>query len=362
MIDRAHGGNIKQYFQRISSHAHARRLIDFSANINPLGLAPKVKAAIIKNIEGVIHYPEPDSRSLKKSLANFYNTDDHNIAVGNGSIELIYLIPKALKLKKVLITTPTFSEYEFAARLNGSKVLFLPTEEGNDFKLGLHKLKKLIPQVDLVFIGNPNNPTGSHILSEEMLSLIELCQQYRTFLVVDEAFMDFVQVSDRDSLAFSAPRNKILIVLRSLTKFFALPGLRIGYAIANRDLVKRLSNLQYPWNINSLAQAAGEEVLKDRGYMNESREYVIKEKEYLFGRLKNIKGLKTYPPSSNFIFCKLEDWAIKSAQVLNERLLEKGLVVRNCANFRGLNQRFFRVAVRKRAENLKLIMALKEVL
>jgi len=360
MIDRAHGGDIQEYRGEISSYS--RKLIDFSANINPLGFSPKARAAIIRNIDGIIRYPQADSANLKKALGAFCNTDYHNIAVGNGSIELIYLIPKAFKIKKVLIITPTFSEYEFAAKLNGSKIVFLKTEEGDDFKLGLHKLKKLIPKVDLVFIGNPNNPIGAYILLEEMLSVIELCQQCGTFLAVDEVFMDFVETSDRDILASLVPRNKILIVLRSLTKFFALPGLRIGYAISHRDLVKRISELQYPWNINSLAQAVGEEVLEDRGYMNKSREYVVKEKEYLFGRLKNIKGLKTYPPSSNFILCKLEDCAIKSAQVLNEMLLEKGLVVRNCSNFRGLNERFFRVAVRKRAENLKLIMALKEVL
>lgn len=361
MIDRIHGGNIRQYLQG-AWPKNRGGLIDFSANINPLGLSPKVKDAIIKNIQGVVHYPEPDSRSLKKSLGAFLHIDYRNIAAGNGSIELIYLIPKALRLKKVLIISPAFSEYELAARANGVKIIFLPTKEEQDFKIGLTELARLIPEVNLVFLGNPNNPVGSRLSLEELRFLVKRCKKYGTILAVDEVFMDFVPTHDEDSLVFLAPRNKIILVLRSLTKFFALPGLRIGYAIGHRNLVKRISHLQYPWNINSLAQAAAEAVLKDKDYINASREYVAKEKGYLFGRLKSIAGLKVYPPSSNFILCKLEDCAIESAKVLNARLIKKGIVVRNCSNFRGLNQRFFRVAVRRRTENLKLIMAMKEVL
>lgn len=360
MIDKAHGGNIREYLQGTLLFDSA--LIDFSANINPLGLSSKARLTITKNINGLVHYPEPDSKSLKESLAHFYNIDDRNILVGNGSIELVYLIPKAAKANKILIITPTFSEYEFAARANGSEIAFFPTEEGDNFKIGLHNLGQLLPRVDLVFLCNPNNPTGSYLLLEEMLFLVKLCQEYGTLLVLDEVFMDFVRPFDKDALVNLAIRNKRLILLRSLTKFFALPGLRIGYAICHCEWVKRVSSLQYPWNLNSLAQAAGREVLKDKEYVYKSREYVIKEKEYLFDRLKDIKGLKVFSPSSNFILCKLEDCAIKSAEILNEKLIKKRMIVRNCSNFRGLNEKFFRVAVRKRAENLRLITTLREVL
>lgn len=360
MLDRIHGGNIKEYLEGVSSYGH--KLIDFSANINPLGLSPKAQEAVIKNIQGVIHYPEPDSKALKKALGIFWDIGSHNIAVGNGSIELIYLIPRALKLRRVLIITPTFSEYEFAVESNSSKAIFFKTEEEKGFKIDLHQLAKLIPKADSVFLGNPNNPTGGHLSLEEISFLARECKKYGSILIVDEAFMDFVRNPDGESLILEAARNKNLLVLRSLTKFFALPGLRIGYAVGHPNLIKSISGLQYPWNVNSLAQAAAERVLRDKNYINKSREYVTKERRYLFGRLKSINGLRVYSPSSNFIFCKLAGPAIKSAEVLNQNLLKKGMVVRNCSNFRGLDERFFRVAVRRRAENLKLIKALKEVL
>ncbi len=352
--------DIEQYFKNTSSCKC--KVIDFSANINPLGLSPKAKAAIIKNIASVACYPEPYSRSLKKALGDFHGIEQDNLALGNGSIELIYLIPRALKAKRILIVTPTFSEYEFAAESTGAKIIFFKTEESENFKVELYKLQKLLPQVDLVFLGNPNNPTGSCLSAKELRSLARLCARHKTILVIDEAFMDFSKAFDEDSFLQIAPKNRFLLILRSLTKFFALPGLRIGYAAANRDLIRKISDLQYPWNINSLAQIAGQEVLNDRGYISYSREYIAKERAFLFGSLKDIKGLKAFSPASNFIFCKLQECAIKSAKVLNERLVKRGIAVRNCDNFRGLNERFFRVTIKKRDENLKLITALREIL
>ena len=350
MIDRVHGGDVK------------RNIVDFSANINPLGLSPKTKAAITENIAGVVHYPEPGSRSLKKALAAFHNVRQDNLTVGNGSIELIYLIPKALKTKKILIITPTFSEYEFSAKSNGANIIFVKTEESENFRVDLNKLQKLLSRVELIFLGNPNNPTGSCLHAEELSPLVEVCARHKTVLVIDEVFMDFVETCDEDSLLSAAPENKYLLVLRSLTKFFALPGLRLGYAVGHSDLVRKISGLQYPWNINSLAQAAGREALEDSDYMSYSREYIAGEREFLFSGLKDIKGLKAFSPSSNFVLCKLDGCAVKSAKVLNERLVKKGLIIRDCGNFRGLNEKFFRVAVRKRDENNSLIMALKEIL
>lgn len=350
MLDNVHGGDIKSYKLDI---------IDFSANINPFGLSPKTKEAIIKNITKVIHYPEPGSRSLKKAIGVFHGINEANLAVGNGSIELIHLIPRALKAKKVLVITPAFSEYEFASRISGAEVIFFRTNELENFKIDFCRLKKLLSEVDLVFLGNPNNPTGSYLDAEEMSLLIKLCESHKTVLTVDEVFKDFVVTPKKDGFFAHSSKNRFLLVLKSLTKSFALPGLRIGYAIGNRDLIKRISSLQYPWNINSLAQAAGVEALKDADYLDKSREFISGEREFLFNSLKDIKGLKSFPSSSNFILCKLEEYSIKSAKALNKKLIKKGIVVRDCSNFRGLDERFFRVAVRKRDENIKLIKALR---
>ncbi|MBT9146883.1 MAG: Threonine-phosphate decarboxylase [Syntrophomonadaceae bacterium] len=356
MINRAHGGNIRAYEKDSSPGG---KIIDFSANINPLGMSSKVRKALIKNLDALIHYPEPESRHLRKSLASFHHIGYNNLLMGNGSIELIHLIPRALKAKNVLIVTPTFSEYEFAVKSNGARPVFVKTTEREGFKLNNPKVMKFIPGVDLVFLCNPNNPTGSYLCPGEILALLELCTKHRTILVLDEAFMDFVESGDEITMVNEAAKNKFLLVLRSLTKFFALPGLRLGYLIGHRDLVGKISPFQYPWNVNSLAQIAGEEVIKDRSYIRKSKEYILRERRYLFANLKGVEGLKVYPPSSNFILCKLENGKIRKAKNLSQKLTKRGIIIRRGHNFRGLNDRFFRVAVRKRDENIKLISALK---
>jgi len=350
MIDKFHGGDV------------LAGTLDFSTNINPLGLSIKAREAIIKNIPALTSYPQPDSRNLKKALADFHGIKQDNLAIGNGSIELIYLIPRALGLRKVLVITPTFSEYEFAARSSGAKVIFFKNKERDNFNLSLSKLTTYLSRVDSVFLCNPNNPTGLCLSKEEISTLAQLCFKRRTTLAIDEAFMDFVEGSSENNLIPVAAKRRGLIIIRSITKFFALPGLRIGYLVAHRDFISRISGLQYPWNVNSLAQAAGIAVLKDSDYMAQSRRYILEEREFLLNSLKNISGLKTFPPSSNFILCKLEKCALKSAKVLNEKLSVRRIAVRNCANFRGLNEKFFRVGVKKRAENIKLITSLREVL
>lgn len=361
MIDRVHGGDIKRYFGKIPERGRSA-VIDFSANINPLGLSPKAKEAIIKNIAGTACYPEPDSKSLKKALSDFHGIREDSLTTGNGSIELIYLIPKALGSRKALVITPTFSEYEFALRAAGAKIIFFRTREEDGFRPSLDKLKSHLSWADLVFLCNPNNPTGSSLAADELSSLVKACVRHKTILAIDEVFMDFVEGPDEGSLIPRALEKHGLLIIRSLTKFFAMPGLRIGYMIGHRELVRRISRLQYPWNVNSLAQVAGEAVLEDADYMERTRRYVWRERRYLFNALKDIKDIKVFPSTSNFIFCKLEGSIVKSARALNKRLIKKRMMVRNCDNFRGLNKNFFRIAVRRRQENLKLIAALKEAL
>lgn len=353
MIDRIHGGNIRLY---------RKKVIDFSANINPRGLPFRAKEVLLKNLNTLVHYPEPESCELKKALATFHNINQNNILVGNGSIELIHLIPRALKAKNVLIITPTFSEYEFAVRLNSARPIFVKAQEKGDFKIDSADIKKFIPQVNLIFLCNPNNPTGSLIPRSEILAWLDLCKKYNTVLVIDEVFMDFVKDSQNITLVAEAAKHNYLLVLKSLTKFFALAGLRLGYLIAHHDLINKISPCQYPWNVNSLAQIAAKEILKDKDYIKLSKAFILEERNYVFENLKKIKGLKVYYPSANFIFCKLENFKLKDSQKLSKDLLQRGIIIRSCYNFRGLDNRFFRIAVRTRHENKRLVYCLKEIL
>ncbi len=353
MIDRIHGGNIWSY---------RKKVIDFSANINPLGLSPRVKKAILKNIGTLIHYPDPELKDFKNIISAFHNINQSNILVGNGSIELIHLIPRALKARNVLIVGPTFSEYEFAARSSGARPLFVLASEQDDFKIDTRRIKKFIPRADLIFLCNPNNPTGYLIPKSDILNLFDLCKGYNAVLATDEAFMDFVQNDEKITLVTDAVKHNRLLVIRSLTKFFALAGLRLGYLVGQRSIIEHIFKFQYPWNVNSLAQVAAKEVFKDRDYIKLSKSFILKERSFLFENLRKIKGLKVYPSSANFIFCKLESCKLKDSVGLKKKLLKDSIVIRSCPNFRGLDNRFFRIAVRTRSENKRLIFCLKEAL
>lgn len=365
MINRIHGGNIWPYLSAVGGSATGgsnSKIADFSASINPLSLPPTVKGIVTRNIDKLSHYPDPESKGLKIALAKSYNLSTANLLIGNGSIELIYLILQALKPGKVLIPQPTFSEYEFASRINGARILSLRAKENEDFRIDLLRLKKLIPRAELVFLCNPNNPTGSLLPALEVLSLLNLCRKHKAILVVDEVFMDFVPAAKKQTLISEASKDKNLLVLKSLTKFFALAGLRLGYLIGHTKVIDRISGFRHPWNVNSLAQMAGEEALKDKKYIKETGEFMRKERAYLFDNLTRIEDLKVFPATANFFLCKLESARVRDAHDLSKKLIKQGILIRNCYNFRGLNNKFFRLAVRKRKENNRLLIALKEAL
>jgi threonine-phosphate decarboxylase len=322
-------------------------------------LSERVKKIILKNIGALIHYPEADSQVLKNIISSFHNINQSNVLVGNGSIELVHLIPRALKAKNVLIVGPTFSEYEFAARSSGARLFFLLASEQDDFRIDVCRMEKFMPKADLIFLCNPNNPTAFLMPKSDILDLLDLCKGY---MVIDEAFMDFVRGEGKISLATDAVKYNRLLVIRSLTKFFALAGLRLGYLIGQRRIIEHISRFQYPWNVNSLAQIAAREVFKDKDYIKLSQKFILEERDYLFENLRKIKGIRVYSPSANFIFCKLETCNLKDSVRLDKKLLKDGIIIRCCHNFRGLDNRFFRVAVRTRSENKRLISCLKKVL
>lgn len=357
MIDRSHGGNIWQYPGSLR-----RAIVDFSVNTNPLGTAKKIKSSIVRNLDKIDYYPDPESKHLKKGLAKFHRLSSHNFLIGNGSIELIHLIPRALKAKVALIPIPTFSEYEFAVKANNAKCLYVKSIEKNNFKIDISGLMRCIPKADLVFLCNPNNPTGWALERHEILSLLKACKKFNATLVIDEAFMDFVAPHNRIAMDAESVKTKNLLVLRSLTKFFVLPGIRIGYVIGHKDTIDKLSRHTYPWNVNTLAQIIAEEAIDDKQYVARTQSIVPEERAYLYENLNNIRGIRVYPSTANFLLCKLKDARVKNTANLSEGLIARGVLIRNCDNFRGLDDRFFRIAVKNREANIKLIAALRTIL
>lgn len=353
-----HGGNIREAIEQFRPKAGL--ITDFSASINPLGIPESIKKIILKNLDIIMHYPDLDCKHIKNSLSKYLNISEDNLLVGNGSIELIFLITLALRPKKILIPVPTFSEYEKAAKLTGAQPVFLKMHENNNFQIKEGEILRHLESVDLVFLCNPNNPTGFLFKKDTIRSIARECEKKGVYLVVDEVFMDFVKEKNSPTLLKTAPRTKKLLVLRSLTKFFALAGLRLGYMVGNKRLIEKISRFQPPWSVNTLAQLSGSYILSNTQYIKKSLVYMFKERDFLFKELDKIDFLKPYPPTANFIFCKLVNSKINSKKV-SEYCGKRGILIRDCSNFRGLDDAFIRVAVRKRQDNNKLINILKEI-
>lgn len=353
-----HGGNIRGAIRKYK--LAAKDVIDFSASINPLGFPQSLKKIISDNLNIIPNYPDPDCSVLKDSLSRYLGIAKNNLLTGNGSIELIYLIALALKPKRALILTPTFSEYERAVLLSGGKCLFSKTSEENCFEIKIAPILKNLKDIDLVFVCNPNNPTGFLLKKEPLMALVKECEKKRIVLVVDEVFMDFVEEKDKASLLESALKSKYVLALQSLTKFFAISGLRLGSVVGEKGLIQKISSYQPPWSVNSLAQLAGAGILKDSSFIRKSRQYLFEQRRELFNELKGINYLNPYPPSANFIFSKITDGRLTSKQ-LCDYCGKKGILIRDCSNFRGLDNSFIRIAVRKKEENAKLIKVLKQL-
>ena len=352
-----HGGNIEKALGQYSLAEGA--LIDFSANINPLAIPYLVKRAAAKAMDCLSQYPECEYSGLRKDLASFYAVKPQNLLVDNGSVSLIYLIPRALGLKKPLIPIPAFSEYEKAACLSGGEVKFIRSK--TDLSLDINLLLKQLKGKDSLYLANPNNPTSLLVDKKDILRILKEAKDKDVILILDEVFMEFNNSAQEATLIGEAVKSQDLIILRSMTKFFALAGLRLGAAIAHPALIARLKEYQPPWPVNSLAVSTARELLKDKKYIRDSYKLIQEEKTFLYSELSAFKALQVWRPSANFVFCRIRDKR-RTAAGLRNRLAVKGILVRDCSNFRGLDTSFFRVAVRARKENLKLLSSLKEVL
>lgn len=340
-----HGGDVR----RIARDAgrSEREIIDFSANINPLGPPEWLQPLINSQISALQHYPDPHCTDLVKSVAARYGVDREEVIAGNGSTEILYILTRAAEKSSALIPVPSYGDYVKAAMQAGMRVHTIPadTELPGD----------LLTADTAVFIGRPNNPTGT-VCSADSLRILA-SDHPDTLFMVDEAFGDFVE--NFDSLTRQRPAN--VIVLLSLTKIFAIPGLRTGCAVGDARLIHRLLELQPPWSVNTFAQAVSSAALRDHDYVRRTRSYVTGEREKLFAELSSLSGLTVYPGEANFLLAELEPGSI-DAPSLAERMLAHGIAIRVCTSFQGLNERHFRVAVRTSDENARLVAALREEL
>jgi len=347
-----HGGDVWK---------HNNRLVDFSSNVNPFGPPEKAIKSIKESLWKLSYYPETDSTELKQSLSEYLGVKNSNIAVGNGSTELIKNFLELLIKKgdNIVIPEPTFSEYEVYSRLYGANVKHVYSKREDNFTIPVDEIiQEIDDETKVVFICNPNNPTGKGLDIQSLERIIQSAEDHDSYVFIDEAYIEFTKYK---SLSNRVVELDNLFVLRSVTKFFSLPGIRIGYGIGDKKLIKYLENIRVPWNVNIIAQAVAVESIKDKVFIKNSEDQIAREKNYIFKEISKLNELEILSSAANFFLIDLKKSKLR-ANELKEKLIEKGFLIRDCSSFNGLNDRYIRISVRKRAENLALIKSLREAL
>ena len=282
-----HGGNLYRISKKYNIALD--EIFDFSANINPLCFPDGLKRILKEDFNKIHMYPDPNCRELINIISDRYNIKKTCLIPSNGATELIYLICYLLRPKKAAIIIPTFSEYEKALSNVGCDIKFVGLDENDGFKLELQDIRNLIKSVEVLFICNPNNPTGQKISCNTLYNILHLAKRHNVFVVIDEAFIDLIE---EESLVAIAQRQQNLFVIRSLTKFFGIPGLRLGFGVASARLSAKIKNFQSTWSVNTFAQITGSYLLTDSAYIEKSKRILIKERNFLSFELKKIKSIK----------------------------------------------------------------------
>ena len=344
-MENVHGGNIYTGSYRL----------DFSANLNPLGMPPAVRDAAFEGVKQSVHYPDPDCGALRREIARANGVHPSMVLCGNGAAELIFAICQAAAPKRALLALPGFAEYEQALRMAGCDLHFYTCSGERDFELGEDYLSCMDAETDLAFLCNPANPTGRLINPRLLLKIVERSQKQGIRLIVDECFLPLTRDGDAQSVRELLAGHDRLVLLSAFTKLYAMPGLRLGYLITGDEaFAEQVRAVLQPWNVSLPAQLAGIAALRETAYVEKSRDYLETARPVLTEELEAL-GLKTVPSSANYIF-------FRGPQGLTEECARQGILIRDCSNYRGLCEGYYRVAVRTAEENRILIRTLGQIL
>ena len=359
-----HGGDI--YTNQVE--------LDYSANLNPLGLPEGVRTAYIRAADRCSVYPDSRCLALRSKLAAFHRIDRENVICGNGAAELIFLIVHARRPKRALLIAPSFLEYEQALKNGGCEISWFDLKEEEGFALSVPELTAYVKREaaagqrpDMVFLCNPNNPTGLAVERAELLPFLEYCEECGIVCVLDECFVEFLDEPERVSVMeeLRSGRFSRLFILKAFTKIYAMAGLRLGYGITlDRELLEAMDGSRQPWSVSGPAQAAGEAALLERAYVDRTRELVSRERSLLMGQMEEL-GFSVYPSRANYIFFRDQRSGKAGApetRSLYDACLERGVLIRSCANYRGLDSRFYRICVKDRTDNETLYRVLREAM
>ena len=341
----AHGGDIYTY----------KNLLDFSINVNPLGPADAVVEAAARSMQRIREYPDSQSRELRNALAEKKGLAAERFVIGNGAADLLFSLVLAEKPKKAMIVIPAFSEYEQALRTVGCDVhhVYLYTED--NFEVNENILLNLTSDLDVVFLCSPNNPTGKKIPKNLLTQILEKCVKYQIRLILDECFYEFLENPEEATMQAEVKNCSRLVILRAFTKMHAIPGLRLGYILcSDNSLLERMQRVRQPWSVSTVAQAAGLAAIEEEERVEKTRQYITKERKRMELELETI-GISYIPSDANYILIYYE-----GKESLYEKLLEKNILIRDCQNYIGLKKGYYRIAIKRKEENDRLLTALRE--
>lgn len=374
-MSKIHGGNIFQFAheQRIEPY----EVVDFSANINPLGPSQRGLDALNAQLRYISHYPDATNDDVLNAIADIYEMDKHQIIVGNGAAELLYAICRLPGYTGAFVPAPGFSEYKEA--LEASKIpvrdiFYRPWEDDNGkpyFEVPYLALETFAAELKgqdgriIVFLGNPNNPDGTLLDKDHIRTVASMLKDANSLLVIDESFIDFVgndPLQDNEhSMRSLVNEFDNIIVVHSFTKFYAVPGLRIGAAFTNETLITQLQQYIPSWSVNTLAQAYTKAALNDVDYIKRTKQELNEERAFMYNALDDIEGITVYPPSANFILFQVNQEGI-TANYINEELKKYNMIVRNCDSYVGLTNHWVRIAIKDHDTNIKLVDKLTDIL
>ena len=353
-INSVHGADINSAAELYGLEAD--KIIDFSSNINPF-IVDSMDKIVAAGVGSLQKYPDIKYRQLRKNISDYLGVDDSQVIPGNGATEIIYLLMRNLR-GRLAIINPTFSEYRKGAELAGLSVVDFVMDWKKDFKLDLDEIYRRKDEFDSIFICNPNNPDGS---VREIKKLLEFAEKEGKLLIVDETFIEFADSEKDRSLVNMVEKSKNLFIIRAVTKFFGIPGIRLGYGISsNRELLQKMYDEKEPWTINSFADSASDFIFKEEEYIRKSKEYFSKERVCMINEINKIDGIKAFNSDANFILVRFEN---RNVLDVKENLLKRaGLLIRDASNFIGLDSSFARVAIKNHEQNTVLVDALRSVL
>lgn len=354
MKDLGHGANVDNMAKKFGKNEND--IIDFSSNVNPHIISDLGKY-VLEGLEKSRSYPDINYTNLRNNISDYIKVDSELIIPGNGATEIIYLLMKSIK-RRLAILNPTFSEYGRGAKLNNLEIIYFHLKEENNFSINLDEIQKNMDKFDSLFVCNPNNPNGK---VKDLNELLDLMIENDKLLIVDETFMEFVGEEEKYSLINKIEQTPNLFILKAVTKFFGMPGLRLGYGVtSNKQIINNIYEYKEPWTINSFAENLSNYLFKDKEYINGSKDYYINERKFMLEELRKISRLKVYDTDTNFVLIKLDD---DEANSLKLELFEKyNILIRDASNFIGLDKSYIRVAIKSHNDNKVLIESLRKIL